>query len=172
MKKIVSLIVCCAIISSICVPAFAAENVSDEPIPDDILESLLENGLVPVSANNVAAMSFEDYCEHAVPAGYVSMGVYEGNSEIEAERIDEGLEFFSFISDNTKNEVLAFLMYLVDIVEFLEDMNDDGVVRAKYYLYMYHRGPSYWYHYVWVYDSNDDGIEEYLACDVKTFYAK
>ena len=55
---------------------------------------------------------------------------------------------------------------------FFEDLNDDGVVRAKYYLYMYHKGPSYWYHYVWVYDSDHDGVDEYLACDVKTFYAK
>ena len=79
---------------------------------------MIESGLTPVSVEDMAAMSFEDECDHGVPNGYVSMGVYEGNSVLEAERADEGLKIFSFISGLTNATVLSVLTELADAAGF------------------------------------------------------
>lgn len=54
-----------------------------------------------------------------------------------------------------------------------EEYRDDLRIEDISLAWSFHTSTfSSWYHYVWVYDSDHDGVEEYLACDVKTFYAK
>ncbi len=167
MKKLISAILCLSIVYSLCVPAMAVSKAEKEPeLPPGI--ALTEGGTwIPASEGGI--MPREDpnaacgKSGHIPPSDYRYVGVYHGNTDIEATIITVGSFLFTLLVPQFG--LVAFIVNLGMQYDAI-----DSEIRGEYYQYTWRSpdGSVYWYHIVAVADYDHDGYDNYIGCEVRT----
>ena len=63
--------------------------------------------------------------------------------------------------------ICSIIDFYLDYEEALKNDALDGHVMTDYYKYTYTNSNNYsWYHIVWYYRSEEDGLARYLTCEV------
>lgn len=163
MKKLISLFLSITIMFSLSVPAFAYEP--DSELPPPAIEGEIwvpANGIMPLEEVNAAC----GLTGHIPPSDYRYQGYYQGDSSIEADISAGTLTVLAFIPGMGYITAVFSVMILgMTIDEYLSY----GQRLSTYYRYTWRNDDGdYWYHIVWVSDTDGDGYDDYLTCRVET----
>ena len=161
-KKLTALFLAVATCMTMSAPAFANEsNVSDEYVP------VLAEGETWHPADGIMVCE-DDNCRkgHTPPKGYTTYrGYITGNSVADAEFRDDMIAITDLIPG--LGTICSIIDYYLDYEEALINDSLDGHILADYYKYTYTNSNNYsWYHIVWYYRSEEDGLARYLTCEV------
>lgn len=163
MKKLVSFLVCIAIVMSLCVPAFAAENNhSDLPLGIILYEGeewvpADEDGIMPLEDANSECLK----TGHIPPNGYRYLGYKRGNTRIDNITATVGGFIVSLIVPD-----MGLLIGLIQIgIAF-----DESDIHGDYTVYTWSNGVNKWEHvvgYATYQKSNGTTEKRYVNCEVR-----
>ena len=171
MKKVISILVCVAIIVSMYAPVYAREYTAELSVGTSLQGG---EGSVPMATGGgIVPMGDEDECGHYPPAGYRFAGTRHGNTEVDSIVQTAVGVVLSFVAPSGVDTVIDIALEVLDVraeTTYPRHIQGDYLVMTYECLdpgiYPY----IYWHHISCNVDYDGDGIAEYI-CTTEMEYA-
>ncbi len=157
-------ILCCALVLTISVPAFADTTQS---LPSNVVLYEGETWIPPSELtpfHSVLRESENSDCgktDHLAPKGYRYVGCVKGDSVVDSFIAGVSATIIGFVPGiGTITTIISLGLATEGLLNYLEE----GRVRTTYYKYIWQSGNQTWTHIIWTYP--DSTGEKYLTCEV------